>query len=567
MTRTCRFSLAVAVAVAGLSILPACRPEIVQEPGREFERATSLGQAHLENRDARAAVASFSSATELESSSAPAWRNLARAHLLARDEKAAEAALERAASIEPESASTSYLRGLAFARLSLFGEALPHFETAVRLDPRTAALRFQLAAAYQAAGKHAGAREQLRETLALDPLHAGAHYKLLGYARRAEEAGALELHQRELERLRRLFGDDSRTPEALERCAHTLAEGIFAVSRPTFEPLAVRFREVTEQIFDSEADRLALSSTVAAAVLEIDASATVTIFGVEAGGASLLVAGRDGWNRKAVDLPAWDIPTRTAVRAVIGDFHNVVAPGVRYDPDTHAANDVLLIHPEGARLLRSTGDGGFEDVTAAAGLGSLNGYGARWVDYEYDGDLDLAVATATGVELWQNNGEGRFAEVSTAVGLVDQKPAFDVAAADLDGNLGVDLVIAHGGHGANGAGPTRVFENQRAGEFRALPEPPGPWPEARVVLADDLDNDGTVDSVLVRRTAVAIIPGAGAERVHLELSGLEPETAALASTTTAGWIFWWAGRPEERVESRAAPCASGATAALDPGET
>ncbi|MCP4202199.1 MAG: tetratricopeptide repeat protein [bacterium] len=531
MTRACRLRLATTLAVTGLSILPACRQEVAEESTREFERATSLGQAHFENRDARSAVASFSRATELEAASAPAWRNLARAYLLARDEEAAEAALERAASITPEAASTSYLLGLTLARRSRFEEALPHLEAAVRLDPRTAALRFQLASAYQATGNHENSTGQLRETLALDPLHAGAHYKLLGYARRADDSEALAFHQHELERLRRLFGDESRTPEVLEKCVHTLAETGPRSFRPVVEPLAVRFRDVTGETFDSEADRVALASTVAAAVLEVDPSARVTIFTVQnGGGASLLSADRDGWVRKSIDLPPWNLGTGAEVWVAVGDFHNVVPATVRYDPAIHAANDVLILHPEGARLLRATGGSRFEDITVAAGLGNLKGHQARWVDYEYDGDLDLAVAAATGVELWQNDGEGRFVEVSAAVGIVDPASAIDLATADLDGNLGVDLVVAHGPF------PTRVFENQRAGEFRGLPVPPGPWPEARVVLADDVDNDGHVDSILIHRTGVTIMPGAGAGRVHLELPDLEPETAALVDIDNDGWL-------------------------------
>lgn len=78
-------------------------------------------------------------------------------------------------------------------------------------------------------------------------------------------------------------------------------------------------------------------------------------------------------------------------------------------------------------LLRNRGDGTFDDVTFAAGLGSRHPrHTAAWADFNLDGWLDLFVGNESGVglgwgahrsELFLNNRDGTFTEVSHRVGI------------------------------------------------------------------------------------------------------------------------------------------------------
>ncbi len=523
---------------AAVSLCLACRPPSTSEG--ELAKVTHRGKAHLENREAQPSIDAFARAVELDPRSAAGWRNLARAQLLARDDEAAEQALQQAAAITPESAATSYLRGLTAARRSRFEAALPHFEQAVRLDPRGAALRYQLAAAYQATGRHEAAIEQLRETLRLDPLHTTAHYKLLGYAQRDGDREEVALREREVLRLRRLFGEQSRTPEALEKCVYTAAEPLPVRHEVAAPALAVTFADVTGEVFAGEA-RAVLEAAAAVTVVEVAKDGRPTLLVAGAGGRlSLIAAGPEpgsGFVHTALDLElphqheeAGETPAlRATLFAIAGNFHDPVPAGEPYDATVHARNDVLLLDPSGARLLAGTA-GGFADVTARSGLGTVVGQRARWVDYEADGDLDLLVATEVGPQLWQNNGDGTFEEVTATTGVAgdDMEPVADVAVADLDGNVALDLVLARGDS------PTRVLENQRVGEFRPLPEPPGPWPPARRVLLDDLDHDGRPDAVLVGAGEVVIGHGGSPRRHRLDLDGLDPAAGALVDFDNDG---------------------------------
>ena len=490
----------------------------------DFVRATNRGKAHLENKESADAVTAFTAAVELVPRSAPAWRNLARARMLARDDEAALEALGRAAEIEPDSAATSYLRGLAEAHLARLEDAVTHFEDAVRLDPDTAALRFQLASVYQTLERRDPAIDQLNATVDLDPLHIAAHYKLASYARLAGDGDELERHQREWRRLREVLGDASRTPELLERCVYTGAETP-AAAAPEPAPLAVSFVDATAELLGDPPP----AST--AVVLEVGADGLPTVLAVAADGrVASLIGGAD--SGLAFDPPEDGFLGATAA---VGNFHDPVPEGVTYRPEVHARQDLLLLGPDGARLLLQEETGRLVDVTAEAGLGRLGGRRARWADADHDGDLDLLVAgdqrsRESGLGIWQNAGNGTFREATEEMGIGDTGAAVDVAAVDLDGDVAIDLVVARGEL------PTLVLENQRTGSFAPREDPPGPWPAADRVLADDLDNDGNPDVVLLGAREAVLIYGGQARRERLDLQGFDAGPAVLVDVDNDGLL-------------------------------
>jgi tetratricopeptide (TPR) repeat protein len=235
----------------------------------EFIRQMNLGKAHLENRNSAKAIEAFAAAVKLAPQSAPALRNLARAQLLAGQNEEVLASLAKARALEPDSVATAYLAGLAHVHESRFEQAVPWFEAAVRLDPHTATLRFQLANAYQLSRDEERALVQYRETVRLDPLHASAQFKLATFARRRGDRAEADQRQREFQRLRALFGEDSRTPAALERCGYTQPEPPELEPLPAPAAIPVRFTDATRDAFPA-----APAPAVAADVLEVDTNAS-----------------------------------------------------------------------------------------------------------------------------------------------------------------------------------------------------------------------------------------------------------------------------------------------------
>ncbi len=123
----------------------------------------------------------------------------------------------------------------------------------------------------------------------------------------------------------------------------------------------------------------------------------------------------------------------------------------------------VMCGPEGLtpvhdQLYRGKGDGGFEDVSVAAGFRPREagyGLGVVTLDYDADGDTDLYVTNdSTANHLWQNEGDGTFAEVGMRRG-VDRDPngkeqaGMGIAAGDLNGDGIDDLFVTNFSQEAN----------------------------------------------------------------------------------------------------------------------
>ncbi len=511
-----------------------CGPETSTRATPEFIGAMNRGKAYFENRDWALAIQAFEQARTHAPNSAPALRNLARGQLMALDLTPLAETLETARTLEPDSIATHYLSGLRNARLAEFEKAIPYFEEAVRLDPQTAALRFQLANAYQAAGSHEKAAEQFRATAKLDPFHIAVHHRLAAHARSAGDTAEFERRTREVERLKSLFGEQPLSDELLESCVYTQPEpAVAAASHPSAERRSdgVRFRDATREMIPDEFQQTA--PAVAATLLDVEESGHYTLFVAAAdGGASLLTLAADGsFRRTPLDVKLSE--AMLSSERLMGLAGSLEASDDLETPEYPAPqrlNDLMLLGDKGSQMLGRTGPLAFKDLTAYTGLAGVTGNVARWVDYDHDGDIDLIVGSESGLALWQNGFAAKFEDVTHSVGITEALPVWDVMAADLDSDVAMDLVIARG------AQPTRVFENRRTGRFDAQSEPPGPWPAARSILIDDLDNDGHFDVVLIGEEELLIVPGRGGARHRIGLAGMQFRTAALIDFDNDGWL-------------------------------
>jgi len=134
-------------------------------------------------------------------------------------------------------------------------------------------------------------------------------------------------------------------------------------------------------------------------------------------------------------------------------FPELMGGGVAlFDKDGDDDLDLFLVQsgsltaPEGAahRLYENDGSGRFVDVTSSAGI-TPGGYGmgAAVADYDADGDLDLYITCVGPNRLLRNDGAGNFTDVTEEAGVGD--PAWGTSATfldvDQDGHL--DLFIAN----------------------------------------------------------------------------------------------------------------------------
>ena len=103
-------------------------------------------------------------------------------------------------------------------------------------------------------------------------------------------------------------------------------------------------------------------------------------------------------------------------------------------------------HPDHTNVLyRNKGDGTFVDATAEAGLHQNYGYGMGGLaaDYDNDGDADLYLTNFGRNQLYRNNGNGTFTDVTSHAGVGDGKWSVSASFGDfnLDGYL--DLYVAN----------------------------------------------------------------------------------------------------------------------------
>ncbi|SDN47732.1 Repeat domain-containing protein [Fictibacillus solisalsi] len=112
--------------------------------------------------------------------------------------------------------------------------------------------------------------------------------------------------------------------------------------------------------------------------------------------------------------------------------------------------DVYLINSKKGssnKLYKNKGNNKFEDVTDQAGIGDVNKEGisetALWFDYDNDGFQDLFVGAWGKSQLFKNNGDGTFTNVTESSGLKAMGYAAKAIAIDYnrDGNL--DLYIGN----------------------------------------------------------------------------------------------------------------------------
>ncbi|HKQ39647.1 MAG TPA: CRTAC1 family protein [Verrucomicrobiae bacterium] len=150
----------------------------------------------------------------------------------------------------------------------------------------------------------------------------------------------------------------------------------------------------------------------------------------------------------------------------------------------------------------------FTDITKEAGITFVHhngaygdkllpetmGSGVAVLDYDNDGDQDLLFVNAsswpwkptkpTTPALYQNDGTGKFTDVTSGSGL--DIPIFGMGAAvgDYDNDGRIDIFIT-------AVGGNRLFHNEGNGKFRAITGLGEAWSTAAAFI--DIDNDGDLD--------------------------------------------------------------------------
>lgn len=143
------------------------------------------------------------------------------------------------------------------------------------------------------------------------------------------------------------------------------------------------------------------------------------------------------------------------------------------DYDNNGYLDLYLSNsPEGNKFLKNNGNETFTEVASTLGMtiGKIC-WGANFIDFDSDGDLDLFVSVSDGStgpgdpdrinKFYKNRGNGTFKDATVEVGLgIDNDYSYGNAVGDFNNDGWDDLVVIN----ANGT-PTRLYQNSGGANY------------------------------------------------------------------------------------------------------
>jgi tetratricopeptide (TPR) repeat protein len=184
-----------------------------------------------------------------------------------------------------------------------------------------------------------------------------------------------------------------------------------------------------------------------------------------------------------------------------------------FDYDHEGDLDLFLTGSDSNNLFRNNGDGTFTKQTAQAGLegGELISPDACFGDFDDDGDIDIFVINQNADnELYFNQREGKFRNVTAGSGLSGSTGSSAVACGDYNNDGYLDLLVS-----GNQPGIYDLFKNNGKGSFRRdelFSDNMGSLSNtlATDVTFFDFDNDGHLDILISGRSTVSSEKG-----VHL----------------------------------------------------
>jgi len=463
----------------------------------------NLGVAYMDRQEQKRALAEFDKAWALDPHLYAARLNQAIALLNLQQYPRAQSVLDEAAKREPKNPRVWYNLGLLEKSNGHADASAADFARAAEIDPADADTQYFLGQDYMAAHQYPKAIAAFTRALKINPFHVSAEFALAqAYQRSGETARARE----HLLRFQHLVAMKLGAPMSLtygDQGKYSLAGIIPPEIEQVGPAIPVHFVDVTSQS----------GLPTRAAPQNSQTSATD---GMDSLGSGACVFDYDGDGRPDIFLVNADGNGRPALYHNLGNgkFEDVIArSGIKipgggmgctagdYDNDGHP--DLAVSYNGGVALFHNDGDGKFHDVTASTGIRVAGqAMGVTFVDYDHDGDLDLFVARAPATdaadtsasmsastnELWRNNGNGTFTEVTQQTGLDGPGPSWGAVASDINNDRAVDLVVA-AFHGA----PV-VYLNPREGKFHAERPWASPMPAPAVgALAFDFNKDGWMD--------------------------------------------------------------------------
>ena len=182
---------------------------------------------------------------------------------------------------------------------------------------------------------------------------------------------------------------------------------------------------------------------------------------------------------------------------------------------------LILIHqPSWASFYHSNKTVVFEEESIDFNRSGGEGLGgAAWLDFDADGDLDLFLTNGFGSEngLFRNNGDGTFTNVAVAAGVANGTGNSGVVVGDIDNDGFPDIFVSGEGFviGPQQT-PAQLYHNNGDGTFTDISFLSGVVGAGSALSAamGDINNDGFIDLFITSPGHIPLLTGAGTEESH-----------------------------------------------------
>ena len=488
---TFRFPLLIVCAAAVLTAAiasPARRQP--QEPAREQAyRSNNVGVGQLEQYSYDEAAASFRAALSRDPQLDIARVNLALALFYAGQEEEAATAARAAVERLPNLAQAHYVLGLIARAQGRLEDAVAAFRRVLDMDASDTGSRVNLGQILVQQRQYADAIRFFKEALAAEPYNVTAAYGLATAVTRSGDPGGGREEMKRFEALRDSAYGVTYAQRYLEqgRYGEAIASTGAEPDLVNTDPPAVTFADATDAMFGAAAK----SSGAQTAAPD----GSLSLFDADDDGDLDLLAASTSKGAQRFLLNDRASFSDGAAKAGLQPGAAAASAAVAADYDNDGRADILLLRPDGLRLLHQREDRRFEDVTARSGFPAGTGAArsAAFVDIDHDGDLDIFAGV-----LLRNNGNGSFTDITGALGVAER--ALDVVAiapTDYDNRRDIDLLML------GRAGLPRLFQNMRDGTFRDVAQSVGLPGSAQysALAAGDVNKDGYQDFFFGRADA------------------------------------------------------------------
>jgi tetratricopeptide (TPR) repeat protein len=500
---------------ASLLPIPAWSADGPKE-GSAAARLNSVGVALMNQQIPGKALAKFEDAHLADPSSGIPLINKGIALIYLRRLPEAEEALRAASLITPADPRVSYSLGLALFDSGDQVSALEAFQHAAEVDPQDADSHYYIGIIHLGLKEYDPAIAEFKRALEISPLHASAEY---GLARALQRSGKTEEARSRVRRFQEITQSKIGTifsDNYGEQGHYALAEDMPGPPAAVSAMIPITFTPLSSTAV-SQAGQRSPADDAGACVLDLEGNGQKDIISMQSGANAI----------QAYRVPADGTPIKIDAKATGLSLPGKGIACAVGDYDNDGLPDLAVALEDRIAMFRNLGHGKFADVTSAVGIRSLNHpAGLTFVDFDHDGDLDLFITGAkSGLGagpnvLWRNNGNSTFTEWTVPAGLGGSEESTGAMLSDINNDRAVDLVVA-----GKGASPT-IFANQREGAFKRIALSDSSLPATRGLSILDFNKDGWMDVAVSHASFPGLtlwrnVDGKHFERVSLPMGDVD----------------------------------------------